>query len=565
MQARDQAHRLAAEGRVQLAAGQARAALGLFDEALRLDPDFMPALQGRCQVFQVLGQPSQVIAACEQALLRNPNDAGLQLSRAVGLRLLSRWSEAEAGFRRAVALQPQDGAGHGGLAGVLEAQGRLIEARAAYETAIERNPADADSLNNLGNLLNRLGDVPEALDCLSRAIAARPGFAEALNNFGTVQAASGDLAAALASYRAALATRPNFLPALVNMGAALADAGEPRQAIEVYDRALALQPENASAHWNRGLARLLTGDFAGGWMDYTYRWQTGDFRARGRNFPQTPWRGEPLTGKRMLLWAEQGIGDEIMFLGLARELITAGANLAVECDPRLIPLLSRSLPGIETIPRRETPDPRTASAEFSLQAPTGDLLRWLRPNRQSARPLGGYLKADPARTAALRGPFLAAGHERLIGLSWHSANAAAGRRRSIAAELLAPFLNLAGWGVVDLQYGNRTEDRAVLKRLTGRDLLHEPAIDAMQDLDGWAAEIASVDVVVSIDNSAVHLAAALGKPVLLLLPTAPDWRWSESGDRAAWYADVRLLRQSLAGDWRGPIARALDLLRAWPR
>ncbi|HEX3064727.1 MAG TPA: glycosyltransferase family 9 protein, partial [Dongiaceae bacterium] len=121
------------------------------------------------------------------------------------------------------------------------------------------------------------------------------------------------------------------------------------------------------------------------------------------------------------------------------------------------------------------------------------------------------------------------------------------------------------WGVVDLQYGNRAEDRAVLKRVTGRELLHEPGVDAMQDLDGWAAEIASVDVVVSIDNSAVHLAAALGKPVLLLLPTAPDWRWSESGDRAAWYADVRLLRQSLAGDWRGPIARALDLLRAWPR
>jgi tetratricopeptide (TPR) repeat protein len=565
MQARDQAHRLAAEGRTQLAAGQAQAALGLYDEALRLDPDFMPALQGRCQVFQALGRPAQVIAACEQALARSPDDAGLLYSRAVGLRLLSRWSEAEAGFRRVIALRPRDGAGHGGLAGVLEAQGWLTEARAAYKTAIERNPADADSLNNLGNLLNRLGDAAGSLDCLNRAIAARPGFAEALNNLGTVQAASGDLAAALASYRAALAIRPDFLPALVNMGAALADAGEPRQAIEAYDRALAVQPENASAHWNRGLVRLLTGDFAGGWADYAYRWQTGDFRARRRNLPQAPWRGEPLAGKRILLWAEQGIGDEIMFLGLARELLAAGASMAVECDPRLMPLLSRSLPGIETIPRRETPDPRTASAEFAFQAPTGDLLRWLRSDRQSVRPLGGYLRADTARTAQLRSRFLAAGHERLVGLSWHSANAAAGKRRSIAAELLAPFLNLPGWGVVDLQYGNRAEDRVVLKQVTGRDMLHEPAIDAMQDLDGWAAEIASVDVVVSIDNSAVHLAAALGKPVLLLLPTAPDWRWFDSGDRAAWYADTRLLRQGRAGDWQGPRTLALALLTAWPR
>lgn len=565
MQARDQAHKLAVQGRAQLMAGQAQAALGLYDEALRHDPDFMPALQGRCQVFQTLGQPAQVIAACEQALARSPDDAGLHYSRAVGLRLLGRWSEAEAGFRRAIALQPLDGAGHGGLAAALEAQGRLTEAHAAYEAAIERNPADADSLNNLGNLLNRLGDAGGAIECLNRAIAVRPGFAEALNNLGTVQAATGHLAAALASYRAALAIRPDFLPALVNMGAALADAGEPRQAIEAYDRALVVQPQNASAHWNRGLARLLTGDFAGGWPDYAHRWQTGDFRARRRNFPQAPWRGEPVAGKRMLLWAEQGIGDEIMFLGLAAELIAGGASLAVECDRRLIPLLSRSLPDIEVIARSEIPDPRTASPEFAFQAPTGDLLRWLRPDRRSVRPLGGYLQADAKPTAELRSRFLAAGHERLIGLSWHSANVAAGKRRSIAAELLAPFLTLPGWGVVDLQYGDRAEDRAALNRAAGRDMLHEPAIDAMQDLDGWAAEIASVDVVVSIDNSAVHLAAALGKPVLLLLPTAPDWRWSDGGGRAAWHAGTRLLRQSRAGEWDVPISQALDLLAAWPR
>ena len=564
MQARDQAHRLAAQGQAQLAAGQAQAALGLYEEALRQDPDFMPALLGRCQVFQALGQPAEVIAACEQALARGPNDFGLHHSRAVGLRLLGRWSEAEAGFRRAIALQPLDGGGYGGLAGVLEAQGRLTEARAAYEIAIGRNPADADSLNNLGNLLNRFGETGKAIEYLGRAIAARPGFVEALNNLGAVQAASGELTAALGSYRAALAIRPDFLPALVNMGAALADAGEPRQAIEAYDRAIAVQPENASAHWNRALARLLTGDFAGGWRDYAYRWQTGDFRARRRNFPQAPWQGEPVAGKRLLLWAEQGIGDEIMFLGLAGELMAAGASLAVECDRRLIPLLSRSLPGIEAIGRDDMPDPRTASPEFAYQAPTGDLLRWLRPDRRSVRPLGGYLKADAGRAGELRRRFLAAGDQRLIGLSWHSTNPAAGKRRSIAAELLAPFLKLPGWGVVDLQYGNRAEDRAALRRMSGRGMLHEPAIDAMQDIDAWAAEIASVDVVVSIDNSVVHLAAALGKPVLLLLPTAPDWRWFDSGDCAAWYADTRLLRQSVGGDWGGPISQALDLLSAWP-
>jgi tetratricopeptide (TPR) repeat protein len=565
MPSRDDAPALAGRGRAALLAGQAQAALRFYDEALRHDPDLIAALRGRCQVFQALDKPAEVVAACERTLILAPDDAGLHYSRAVGLRRLGRMAQAEEGFRHALALKPGDGASLGGLASVLEAQGHLAEARAAYEQALQQNPADADSLNNLGNLLNRMGDGAGALDFLQRAIAARPGFAEALNNLGTVLAAGGDLPAGLTRYREALAIRPGFLPALVNMGAALGDAGQPRQAVEAYDRAIALEPENATAHWNRGLARLLLGDFAGGWQDYAYRWQTSDFRSRRRGLPQALWRGEPLAGKRILLWAEQGIGDEIMFLGLLPELMAAGAGLALECDRRLIPLLRHSMPGIETIPRSEQPEPRTSSADFHFQAPTGDLLARLRPNPASIEPLGGYLKADGACVAELRRRYLAKGHQRLIGLSWHSANASAGKRRSIPAAQLTPFLDLPGWGVVDLQYGNRHEDRSLLERLVGREMIFDSTIDAMTDLDGWAAQIASVDVVVSIDNTAVHLAAALGKPVMLLLPTAPDWRWFASGDRARWYSNTRLLRQTEAGDWRGPIAQALSLLSQWPR
>ncbi len=564
MQAQEQARSLAEQGRAALLAGQPEAALRLYDGALRHDPEFIPALHGRCQAFQVLGRPAEVVDSSEQALRRTPGDAGLHHSRGVGLRLLARFAEAEASFRRAIAIAPGEFLFHAGLAGVLEAQGRLPEARAAYEAALERNAQDADSLNNLGNLLNRLGDAAGAEMCLRGAIAARPGFVEAFNNLGTLKAGQGDLSSALASYREALALRPSFLPALVNMGAALADAGEPREAIAAYDRALAIEPGNASARWNRSLARLLLGDFAAGWPDYQARWNTADFHTRQRAFPQPPWRGESLLGKRILLWAEQGIGDEIMFLGLVPELLATGAKIALECDRRLIPLLMRSFPDVEAIARHDPPDPRTASAEFSFQAPTGDMLARLRPSRGSVRALGGYLKADGKRAAELRPKFIGAGNRRLIGLSWHSTNAAAGRRRSIPVEELAPFLDLPGWSVVDLQYGNRSGDRATLTRQTGRELLHEPGVDAMQDLDGWAAAIAAVDVVVSIDNSAVHLAAALGKPVLLLLPTAPDWRWFENGEEAAWYPDVRLLRQTRHGDWQAPIAQALRILTAWP-
>ena len=144
------------------------------------------------------------------------------------------------------------------------------------------------------------------------------------------------------------------------MGAALADAGEPRQAIEAYDRALALQPDNASAHWNRGLARLLTGDFAGGWQDYAYRWQTGDFRRAGGTSRKPPGGASRWTANECCYGRSRALVTRSCSLAWLREVTAAGASLAVECDFRLIPLLSRSMPDIEVIPRSEIPDPRTA-------------------------------------------------------------------------------------------------------------------------------------------------------------------------------------------------------------
>ena len=141
MPSRDEAPALAERGRAALLAGQAQAALRLYDEALRHDPNFIPALRGRCQVFQALDEPAEVVAACERALALAPDDAGLHYSRAVGLRRLGRMAQAEEGFRHALALKPADGASLGGLAGVLEAQGHLAEARATYEQALLRNPA----------------------------------------------------------------------------------------------------------------------------------------------------------------------------------------------------------------------------------------------------------------------------------------------------------------------------------------------------------------------------------------------------------------------------------------
>jgi tetratricopeptide (TPR) repeat protein len=561
----DRARSLTERAKSALAAGEALSALKIYDEALRIDPDFVPALHGRCFAFQAMGRSADVIEACDRALVRTPDMAFLHYGRGVGLRLLGRVAEAESAFRRAVTLNPADAGSHVALGLVLEAQGHLAAARSAYESAIGQDPNDADGLNNLGNLLNRMGERKAAIDCLQRAIAHRPAFVEAINNLGTVQTAEGDLPGALASYRRALALRPDFTPALVNLGAGLSEAGDPRGAMAAYDKALAASPENSVARWNRALTRLLLEDLTGGWSDYASRWGTKDFEARRRSHPQPLWDGGRLAGRGLLLWSEQGIGDEIMFLGLLPELIATGVKVALECDARLIPLIRRAMPDVELIARTDIPDPRTKSPEYSTQAPTGDLLRWLRPRRELIRRLGGYLSADVKLTAELRRRYRGADGERLLGLAWHSTNPSVGHRRSIPSTSLAPFLNLPGWRSIDLQYGDRRADRAELAEAAGCELFHDHAIDAMRDVDGWAAQIAAMDVVVTIDNSVVHLAAALGKPVLLLLPKVPDWRWFAAGDTSVWYSGVRLLRQVRTGDWDEPLQRGLSLLADWPR
>jgi hypothetical protein len=253
----------------------------------------------------------------------------------------------------------------------------------------------------------------------------------------------------------------------------------------------------------------------------------------------------------LLIWGEQGVGDEIMFAGLIPDVIRTGNRCILDCDARLKPLFSRSFPGIAVVSGYQ-PD---SEPEISAHLPSGSLPGLFRATSAAfATTTSPYLIADPDERDRFRARY--ADGRRLVGLAWHTNNRKTGRHRSIDLSLLAPLLARPDIRWVSLQYGvhDAVADQAAAARTP---ILIDRSVDQLSDIDVFAAQVAAMDLVVTIDNSTAHLAGGLGVPTWLLLPFAPDWRWLQAREDSPWYPAMRLFRQTKPGDWQ-PVVRSVD-------
>jgi len=324
-------------------------------------------------------------------------------------------------------------------------------------------------------------------------------------------------------------------------------------------RALEAKPDYPQARFGHALAQLRSGDFATGWRNYNSRWRSPDHDTPWREYPQPLWRGTKLASGHLLLWGEQGIGDEIQFAGLIPDALRTGNSIVLDCDARLKALFARSFPEVEVVsgfgPAESQVEDhdlhaRNVSAPPQLveaQLPTGSLPAIFRTLEAAfAVTKSPYLKADLLERDRFRANYYDG--RRLIGLAWHTRNQRTGRRRCIDLAALAPLFALSGLHWISLQYGDfdALEAQAVQ---ANAPLLIDRSVDQFADMDRFAAQVAAMDQVVTIDNSTAHLAGALGRPVSLLLPFAADWRWLENRSASPWYPTMRLIRQSQPGDW----------------
>jgi hypothetical protein len=318
------------------------------------------------------------------------------------------------------------------------------------------------------------------------------------------------------------------------------------ESLHAFDVSTILAPHNAQPWLDSALMLLSARRYRQGWYRHEFRWRTSQFNnpRAGIAALQTTkrvYRTDFDSKSCCLAWAEQGVGDEVMFGSMLGDFRSCVGKLLVQLDQRLIPLFKRSLPDDVEFFERGTVVPED---RYDSHIAIGSLGQYLRPTLESFEGKGGkYLWADPERSQAMREWLSVKEGERVIGLSWRSSNPETGAARSLALKDLVKSLQAPGVRFVNLQYGDVSAEIEALERDEGIQVLECPGLNTTDDLDGLAALIEACDEVVSIGNATAHLAGALGKNTTVLLPKAPSWRWLAEGESTPWYSSITLMRR----------------------
>lgn len=481
------------------------------------------------------GRHLEAIACFEKALEEQPDDTRTLFALGNTARALGLAQPAAEFFRKVLALEPERVEALVNLANLLRAEGRFDAAKALLEPALARNPDDPDLLLTLGSCWRE----------------------------------SGDNARAMACYRATLAVAPDSAAALSNLADLLADDGAFEGAHTLYDRAIKAAPKNPQIRLNRAILHLLTGNLKDGWRDYAARSAiAGKVPASDLTLPE--WRGGSLKRSRLLVRAEQGVGDQIMFLSVMPDLLARaaadGGSVILECEPRLTDLAARSFPAATVRPQNLVNKNGSTAADYDwLKAAgganavtlMGSLPRWLRSGIESFPKPHAFFVPDAGERTRWKNFFAGPGPH--IGLCWRSGKS--GGHRSVQ------YAPLQAWGaflrglpgtLISCQYDAIPEEIAALEEASGRTIVVPPALNQKNELDRTAAMLAALDIVVSAPTAVSWLSAGTGTPTLKLLY---DTSWTAFGqDFEPLAPSCRCIMPNARGDWRDVFAQAADAI-----
>jgi len=532
--------------------GQVELAEACYRKILNVDPlsseakQMLRLLQGTTGAGQVVGEPVSAIFG-EDAKTRHESAEDLQRlgeaqERAGDLQAAAKF------YQRALSLKPDSAELHCHLARALYQGGALQPAAELYRRALVLDPKKHEIYNDLGLVLTDLGNFAAALEVFRRSLINNPRSAKTIASLGRLFERKGDLISAAEAYRDAIKLEPRLPGAYVDLGFVLYGLGELAEAADCFARLRALEPDSAEATVNLGLIHLLQGDLAVGWAEYESRWKVGV--GDERKLLQRRWKGEPLGGERILLYAEQGLGDTMQFVRYVPLVAERGGEVVLEVQPALHGLLAGTDGASRVIRRGET------LPEFTWQCPLMSLPLALGTKLETIPARVPYIVADAVRVDTWRERLEK--NTRRIGLAWAgNPGHPRDRLRSIPLEQLVPLLNVAGTTFYSLQFGSGSEQ---MKQLRPGGQLVDLG-DELQDFANVAAIVANLDLVISIDSAVAHLAGALGTPVWILLNKGCDWRWFLEREDSPWYPTARLFRQSNPGGWQEVVKRIEHELR----
>jgi Flp pilus assembly protein TadD len=442
-------------------------------------------------------------------------------------------------------------------------QGRAAAARALFVAALIVAPAAEHPALNLALTFHAQGVFTLARLWAWRARQSSPDLVDAYATEASVERLLGRRRAASSLLRKALALAPAVPEFLANTGNALLDDEDLAAARRQFARALATGPGHGAARYQLAILDLGDGKLEQGWPNYEARFLPPALVQR-RPFPQPAWRGETLRDGTLLIWGEQGIGDEIIFAALLPDASRRAPRVAVECDPRLVSILHRSMPDLDVHPRQTPPVPALASPAIVRQAAIGSLPALLWPSSVHGRTSTAYLRAELQRLAVSRDWLRSLGGGPKIGIAWRSGRTdPTATRLSTPIESWDPILSTQGAVFVNLQYGDCGAEIAMAERRTGVRLHRMPGLDLFNDLEGTLALSASLDLTISAATSAFSFPAAAGVETWMIRFESDFFVIDEN--QYAWFPRVRSFSRPSGAGWSVPIAAAATALAGWLR
>jgi tetratricopeptide (TPR) repeat protein len=571
-------------GELKIAAGRPREAIREFELALARRPALVAAHLGLGNALAFMGRNEEALARYETALALRPRLPEGEFAAGFALALLGRAKEAETRYRRALTMRPDFAAAWTNLGNLLRGEGRQAEAEAALRRAVELRPDLISGWVNLA-ILEREKRRPEAAEAyLRRALALNPDHAETLVAWCQFRAAEQDLAGAWGWLRWALERNPNLGEAVnmhgillhlegrfaeavpvferaeaagnraaaSNRGNSLLDLGRMEEALKAHESAVEGDPASAGVKYNLALTQLRLGDWERGWAGYEARWGFREVHRAPRRFRQPRWNGEELQGERVLLHAEQGLGDTIQFCRYAALAAARGGVPIVQAQPAAERLMRRL--AVVRAGGAETAALGTEPPEFDRECPLLSLPAVFKTTIETVPWTGAYLGADEEQAAEKLAQLPSVRPGPRVGLAWAgNPKYKADRARSLRLKTLLPLLRAVDATWVSLQKGEAAEQLADLPD----DVFVWDGSSQDRDLADTAAIVAGLDLVITTDTCIAHLAGAMDKPVWILLPYLADWRWMQEIETTPWYPSARLFRQRAPGEWAEVVERAI--------
>ena len=526
--------------------GKYSEAVDSYRKAVELEPSFADAHYNLGNALKQAGDIRKAIESYRSSLAVNPTDIEILIEYGNVLKDYGEFEKAIECYKKILNVDPNVVDIQTYLDNTIEEKKEIDELIAIYQSRSRDEISPAELFYFKGTILNLRNYSEAAVDTFKKALRIEPNYAEVHLNIGIIFDNKQEPEAAIENYKKALKIKPDYADAYYNMGIALNKNGEPDAAIESYKEALKIKPDYANANYNQSLVYLHQGDFQLGWAKFEWRWKFDKFNSVALESSKPRWN--PTRKNRVLLWAEQGIGDEIMFASVVPDLYALCSNLIVKIDKRLISIFRRSFPDDIDFRLR---DEAVSEGEYDAHLPMGSLPLHFRQTIDSYKPSAkGWLSACDTKASYLRNKLLSDGSEILIGISWHSTKPRVGAEKKVMdLAQLAKRLDEPKVKLVNLQYGDVNKELDILKKETGIEVFQVPEIDNMNDIDDLAALIMACDKIVSISNVTIHLAGALGKEAKVLLAYASDWRWGSEPNATYWYDSVQLYRQTKAGNW----------------